>query len=40
MTGTKDLSEEQRVSFPAVKFHKSSNGTNVFEGEYFRDSVK
>lgn len=40
MTGMKDLNEEQSVSFPAVKFHKSSNSTNIFEGKYFRDNIK
>lgn len=40
ITEMKDLDEEQSVSFPAVKFHKSANGTNIFEGKYFRDNVK
>lgn len=33
MTEMKDLSEEQSVSFLAVKFHKSLNGTNLSEGQ-------
>lgn len=40
MTGMEDLGEEQSVSFPAVKFHKPSKGTNIFEVKYFRDNVK